>query len=390
MKKVFLLSFLALTGIANAQNWSLTGNSGTTTSDFIGTTDNQSLVFKTNNIEWMKLTPKGRLIFQNIDTGLGWSNNLFIAGGNDTGTGIGNTSVGLGSLVSVTTGAANTVFGSNSLRSNTTGTNNTAIGANAIMNSTSGGGNTAIGVNSLGGLGTQNENTAIGTSSMSRAGATAGDVANYNSAFGLASLGNINSGNYNTALGRRALRALLNGSNNVGIGENAASNLTSGSNNIIIGYETTTTSATVNNQLNIGNWIKGNNGTIGIGQFTNVLPADGIAADGKKYKLFVKDGIKTEKIKVDISTENGWADYVFKKDYKLMSLKDVENYINTNGHLPEVPSTEEAISNGVELKEMNILLLKKVEELTLHLIEQNKQIAKQNERIEQLELNTIK
>lgn len=92
------------------------------------------------------------------------------------------------------------------------------------------------------------------------------------------------------------------------------------------------------------------------------------------YKLFVKDGIKTEKVKVEIAAENGWADYVFKKDYKLMPLYEVESYINTNGHLPEVPSTEEAIKNGIELKEMNILLLKKIEELTLHAIEQNKRI----------------
>lgn len=98
------------------------------------------------------------------------------------------------------------------------------------------------------------------------------------------------------------------------------------------------------------------------------------------YRLFVKDGIKTEKVKVDIAAENGWADYVFAKEYKLMPLQEVENYIQTNGHLPEVPSTEEAIKNGIELKEMNILLLKKVEELTLHLIKQDK-------RIEELEAN---
>lgn len=103
----------------------------------------------------------------------------------------------------------------------------------------------------------------------------------------------------------------------------------------------------------------------------------------ENYRLFVKDGIKTEKLKVEISAENDWADYVFAKDYKLMSLKEVENYININGHLPEVPSTKEAIKNGIELKEMNILLLKKVEELTLHLIEQNK-------RIEELEANNKK
>lgn len=94
------------------------------------------------------------------------------------------------------------------------------------------------------------------------------------------------------------------------------------------------------------------------------------------YRLFVKDGIKTEKVKVEIAAENGWADYVFAKDYELMTLRDLEKFINMKGHLPEVPSTEEAIENGIELKAMNILLLKKVEELTLHLIQQNKRIEK--------------
>lgn len=110
------------------------------------------------------------------------------------------------------------------------------------------------------------------------------------------------------------------------------------------------------------------------------------------YQLFVKDGIKTEKIKVEIAANNGWADYVFKKGYKLMSLKDLQSFININGHLPEVPTTEEAISNGIELKEMNILLLKKIEELTLYTLEQQKNIEEQrkqaeaqNERIKLLE-----
>lgn len=101
------------------------------------------------------------------------------------------------------------------------------------------------------------------------------------------------------------------------------------------------------------------------------------------YRLFVKDGIRTEKIKVDIAANNGWADYVFEPDYNLMPLKEVEQFIKQNGHLPEVPTTAEAIANGIELKEMNILLLKKVEELTLYSIELQK-------RIEALESKTTK
>ncbi|WP_300351897.1 hypothetical protein [Chryseobacterium sp.] len=104
-------------------------------------------------------------------------------------------------------------------------------------------------------------------------------------------------------------------------------------------------------------------------------------SDCNQYKLFVKDGIRTEKVKVDIAANNGWADYVFKKDYKLMPLKAVENFINENGHLPEVPTTEEAMKNGIELKEMNILLLKKIEELTLYTIEQQKRIEALEKRM---------
>lgn len=97
-------------------------------------------------------------------------------------------------------------------------------------------------------------------------------------------------------------------------------------------------------------------------------------SDCDDYRMFVKNGIRTEKVKVDIATSNGWADYVFENNYELMPLNELENFILKNKHLPEVPTTNEAILNGIELKEMNILLLKKVEELTLYVIQQQKEI----------------
>ena len=112
------------------------------------------------------------------------------------------------------------------------------------------------------------------------------------------------------------------------------------------------------------------NGKLGLGT-TNV---DCTNCSG--YRLLVKDGIKTEKVKVEIAAENGWADYVFDDDYKLLDLKSLEKFITENKHLPEVPTTEEVIQHGIELKEMNILLLKKVEELTLYLIDLNNEIEK--------------
>jgi hypothetical protein len=70
-----------------------------------------------------------------------------------------------------------------------------------------------------------------------------------------------------------------------------------------------------------------------------------------------------------------WADYVFEKDYPLMALDSLENFIAIHKHLPEVPTAQEVENNGIRLAEMNALLLKKIEELTLHIINLNKEVA---------------
>lgn len=112
-------------------------------------------------------------------------------------------------------------------------------------------------------------------------------------------------------------------------------------------------------------------------------------ADCSNYRLFVKDGIKTEKIKVEFANANGWADYVFDDNYKLLPLDEVKKFISLNKHLPEIPSADEVVKNGVELKEMNVLLLKKIEELTLHLIDLSEKLDKQDKKIQQLEKNKL-
>jgi hypothetical protein len=75
---------------------------------------------------------------------------------------------------------------------------------------------------------------------------------------------------------------------------------------------------------------------------------------------------------VNVTLSIPGPDYVFQKNYDLLSLTQLETYINQNKHLPEVPSAKEMEKDGLNLKEMNLILLKKVEELTLHLIEQSK------------------
>lgn len=82
---------------------------------------------------------------------------------------------------------------------------------------------------------------------------------------------------------------------------------------------------------------------------------------------------------------NVWADYVFRKDYKLNSLEEVEKHIQEKGHLPNIPSEAEVLKNGINVAEMNAKLMEKIEELTLYSIEQNKQLKAQSEKVEKLE-----
>lgn len=88
------------------------------------------------------------------------------------------------------------------------------------------------------------------------------------------------------------------------------------------------------------------------------------------YRLSVKGKIRAEEIKV----YNTWADYVFANNYLLKPLSEVEKFIKENGHLPNVPSATEVKENGLELGEMSKIQQEKIEELTLYLIDQNKQI----------------
>ena len=97
----------------------------------------------------------------------------------------------------------------------------------------------------------------------------------------------------------------------------------------------------------------------------------GIGTTSPDSKLTVKGNIHAEEVKVDLSVPG--PDYVFEPNYDLKSLEEIEKFIKSEKHLPEIPSAKEMEANGVQLGEMNMLLLKKIEELTLHLIEVNKE-----------------
>jgi len=104
----------------------------------------------------------------------------------------------------------------------------------------------------------------------------------------------------------------------------------------------------------------------------------GTAADDPDYKLTVKGKIHVQEVKVDLEGAI-MPDYVFEKEYELNTLEEVQEYINKEGHLPNIPSAAEVEESGINLKEMNLKLLEKIEELTLYTIEQQEEIKKQQQ-----------
>ncbi len=127
--------------------------------------------------------------------------------------------------------------------------------------------------------------------------------------------------------------------------------------------------------LSVDNWdsfvINTQNGNVGIG--TRIPDS----------KLTVKGKIHAEEVKVDLSVPG--PDYVFKSDYYLRSLEEIRAYIKKYGHLPSIPSAKEMETNGIDLGVMNMKLLEKVEELTLYILQQDKELIKHKQKNQELE-----
>lgn len=169
-----------------------------------------------------------------------------------------------------------------------------------------------------------------------------------------------------------------------------------GENSVLIGYSAGAGQGPINNEL----WIENSNsdkpliwgdfandklkfnGKVGIGYAFGDFPTTAGGVNVAGYNLFVNGGILTEEVRVTL--KNQWADYVFADNYNLKSLKEVEQFIKQNGHLPNVPSAAQVKENGIEVGEIITIQQEKIEELTLHLINQEKQLEELKEQVKQL------
>jgi len=201
--------------------WSLTGNSGTSsTVNFIGTTDNNPLTFRVNN------ETAGKIDHLLSNTSLGYlSLQANISGSY-------NTAFGRQSLYSNTTGDYNTANGMHSLFFNTTGNGNSALGVYSLFNNTTGTFNTAIGLQALFLNSTGYNNTATGAAALYD-----NTIGNNNSATGHSALTSNTSGNFNTANGKSALHYNTTGYENTALGGNSLYSNTTGYQNTAIGFQ---------------------------------------------------------------------------------------------------------------------------------------------------------
>jgi hypothetical protein len=311
---------------AAGNDWSLTGNAGTVAgTNFIGTTDATHLVIKTNSVEKMRILDNG-----NVGIGTSTPASKLDVKGNLSITGGAGAELLGNAKLQLVSGYASPISGRIIIGDNTgwktfisTKDANNIIRDNVTF--------------------MDNGNVGIGTSTPASKLDVKGNLS-------------ITGGAGAELLGNAKLQ-LVSGyaspiSGRIIIGDNT-------------GWKTFISTKDANNIIR-DNVTFMDNGNVVVG---NVVTKTG-------YKLFVEQGILTEKVRVAVKNGVDWADYVFDKNYELMPLQKVEEFIKTNNHLPNIPSASEAVKDGIDLGQMNAKLLSKIEELTLYMIEMNKKIEK--------------
>lgn len=345
-RKFFQLAllFFAITSNSFAQNTTLS------TAETTGTAGNGGNQNVHLGFEAGKVSSANTNVFVGFRSGL------------TNSSGIGNSFVGFAAGRDNSTGAYNLFFGYGAGSKNTTGINNVYIGAAAGISNEVGQNNVFIGHNSGTSLAGHSGNTLCGQNS--------GKI--------------LTAGDRNTFFGTGSGGLLTSGNGNVFIGNNAGGNIASQSSTLYIA-NTSTNTPLIYGEFNTAG--TGSNAILklnskvgighGIGSFPTTLTNGSSTVSIANYNLFVDGGILTDEVRVRTT----WADYVFKPNYDLISLPELETFIKKNGHLPNVPSEATVLAEGIEVGNIIKIQQEKIEELTLYLIELNKEVEKLKKQV---------
>ncbi|GAB3032333.1 hypothetical protein [Spirosoma pulveris] len=297
----------------------------------------------------------------------------------------GTTNLFIGQSTSAVIGGTfNTFMGSQAGQANTTGSYNTYFGYKAGFPNTSGSHNTFIGYEA-GKLNIDgDDNVFIGYNAGQR-----NERGRRNLIIGPNAGFDLTDGEDNTFLGANALGSGTKLSNATAIGANArvlCSNALVLGHNVNVGIGT----STPQNRLELTAGIDGRSGL----RLTNLTAGSPASAATTTKFLTVNDQgdvtlsgqLSALAMRVKPASERQWADYVFAEGYQLRSLPETEKYIQQYNHLPDVPSAGEMVKEGMDLTTLLAILVKKNEELTLHVIEQQKRI----DRLEAQQRKAIK
>lgn len=319
-------------------------------------------------------------------------------GTNPTVPTYGNTMIGAATGTSTTNGGNNSFLGISSGVYNTTGSFNQYFGSAAGANNRTGDHNVMIGANAgFDGVGTTAKNSSYGVFIGNYTGAQT--IANFNIAIGHSASSYNTTGGATIAIGGYANghTAATNNTNSVFIGSQSgtwtginhaepttvANNLT---NATAIGYQA---QVTVSNALTLGG-VDANAVKVGIGMHNPQYPLDvkgvvnmRVAYNSPSMKINDRDfmGIGesgefwVSNFKMKYENETQWSDKVFEKDYKFLSIKELDEFVNKNKHLPNIPSAKEVVKNGVDNTEMTSKLLEKIEEMSLYIIQLEKRLS---------------
>lgn len=361
MKKQLFFSLLILFTLLNTvkAQWSLTGNTGTTPgTNYIGTTDNKDIVFKTNaTAEKLRITSAGTT--------------LLVNGNQQIGSGV--TKIGLGSAYSTILGTGTGYLGFNAIRHPGSGywtldCDASSNGGGVIWGTTAGGINFAA-IPSTGGAGPartltdaqinsnvkmcilSNGNVGIGKSAPTQKFEVMGSIALSEKIYG-------NSATFHSLD--------IYGGSGTGAGIVAIGDGTVNQKTVKI--------ISPGTDGDIQFWTGNKNSTSMVVRNTDVV----FGSPTNLVDLKVNGKVNAREVQVSLTT---WWDKVFAEDYTLMPISELSTFITTNNHLPEIPSEKEVLADGINIGEMNALLLKKIEELTLYLISQQKQIDELKETI---------